>query len=178
LPAEPLTAWLAASEQVGGLAVDFASLAVAAAWKDDVLEVQMPATAAAAVAFLSRPEMAAGIGRSLAEMAGRVAVVRLVTIAAPAGAPDAESAGRGAEAAPRANPAVSQTALVREATEHPFVARARTVFDAAIRRVDPPRRRAEVASVEGGGLTAAPVSRSASADDEKDCSVAVAGEDD
>jgi DNA polymerase-3 subunit gamma/tau len=156
LPADPMTAWLAASEQVGGLAHDFAAMAVAATWKDETLEVQMPATATAATAFLSRPEMAGGIGRALAEMAGRVAVFRLVTVAAARDETAAEPGqpGRAAESAPRNPPAVSQAALVREASEHPLVARARTVFDAAIRRVEPPRRRvdAEPAEVAGGGV--------------------------
>ena len=166
LPADPMTAWLTASEQVGGLAHDFAAMAVAATWKDETLEVQMPATAAAATAFLSRPEMASGIGRVLAEMAGRVAVFRLVTVAAPRAEPAAESgqAGRPAEPASRAGPAVSQAALVREASEHPLVAKARTVFDAAIRRVEPARRRVDVepAEASGGGVA---VESSAGADD-------------
>jgi DNA polymerase-3 subunit gamma/tau len=166
LPADPLTAWLAASEQVGGLAHDFAAMAVAATWKDETLEVQMPATAAAATAFLSRPEMASGIGRALAEMAGRVAVFRLVTVAAPRDEPAAEPGqpGRPAESPPRGTPAVSQAALVREASEHPLVAKVRTVFDAAIRRVEPPRRRldAEPVDASGGGVAVEP---SVTADD-------------
>jgi len=44
-----------------------------------------------------------------------------------------------APALERARPPRSQAALVREAAGHPLVARAREVFDAAIRRVDPPR---------------------------------------
>ena len=174
LPADPLAAWLAASEQVGGLAFDFASLAAAATWKDDLLEVHMPASAAAAVAFLSRPEMAAGIGRALAEMAGRVAAFRLVTIAPEAASPaeQAGPSGRGGEApTPRAT-AVSQAALVREASEHPFVARARAVFDAAIRRVEPPRRRAE--SVETEGVAVAVAAPAGGAEDD---AAAASGED-
>jgi DNA polymerase-3 subunit gamma/tau len=173
LPADPLAAWLAASEQVGGLAFDFASLAAAAAWKDDLLEVQMPASAAAAVAFLSRPEMAAGIGRALAEMAGRVAAFRLVTLAPEAESPTEQSgpASRGGEATPRPT-VVSQAALVREAAEHPFVAKARTVFDAAIRRVEPPRRRAESVETEGVAVTVA-----APAGVSEDDAVAASGED-
>ena len=156
LPADPMTAWLAASEQVGGLAHDFAAMAVAAMWKDETLEVQMPATAAAATAFLSRPEMAGGIGRALAEMAGRVAVFRLVTVAAPRDEPAAEpgQSGRAAAPAPRGRPAVSQAALVRGASEHPLVAKARTVFDAAIRRVEPPRRRVDAEPAEVAGSVA------------------------
>jgi hypothetical protein len=141
-------------------------MAVAATWKDETLEVQMPATAAAATAFLSRPEMASGIGRALAEMAGRVAVFRLVTVAAPRDEPAAEPGqpGRPAESPPRGTPAVSQAALVREASEHPLVAKVRTVFDAAIRRVEPPRRRldAEPVDASGGGVAVEP---SVTADD-------------
>jgi DNA polymerase-3 subunit gamma/tau len=166
LPADPMTAWLAASEQVGGLAHDFAAMAVAATWKDETLEVHMPATAAAATAFLSRPEMASGIGRALAEMAGRVTVFRLVTVVAPRAEPAAEPGqpARHAEPASRGTPAVSQAALVREASEHPLVAKARTVFDAAIRRVEPARRRVDAEPVEavGGGVA---VESSVGADD-------------
>ena len=176
LPADPLTAWLAASEQVGGLAHDFAAMAVAATWKDETLEVQMPATAAAATAFLSRPEMASGIGRALAEMAGRVAVFRLVTVAVPRDESAAEPAqpGRPAESAARGAPAVSQAALVREASEHPLVARARTVFDAAIRRVEPPRRRVDAEPVEAGGGGTATVE---SATGSEDAFASASGED-
>jgi hypothetical protein len=135
-------------------------MAVAAAWKDEALEVQMPATAAAATAFLSRPEMASGIGRALAEMAGRTTVFRLVTVAVPRDEPAAEPGqpGRPMESPPRGTPAVSQAALVREASEHPLVAKARTVFDAAIRRVEPPRRRldAEPVDASGGGVAVEP----------------------
>jgi hypothetical protein len=35
----------------------------------------------------------------------------------------------------------TQAALLREAAEHPLVAHARTLFDAAIRKVEPPRAR-------------------------------------
>jgi DNA polymerase-3 subunit gamma/tau len=63
--------------------------------------------------------------------------------AAPGGA--SRQAGAAAGPEPRDGPAErprahrSQAALVREATAHPLVARARDLFDAAIRRVDPPR---------------------------------------
>ena len=42
--------------------------------------------------------------------------------------------------AERPRAARSQAALVREVSGHPFVARAKDLFDAAIRRVDPPRQ--------------------------------------
>jgi hypothetical protein len=95
-----------------------------------------------------------------------VAVFRLVTLAAPRDEPATEPGqpGRPAESAPRGAAPVSQTVLVREATEHPLVAKARTVFDAAIRRVEPPRRRldAEPVDASSGGVAVEP---SVSADD-------------
>jgi hypothetical protein len=48
-------------------------------------------------------------------------------------APDVEAS------AERPRAARSQAALLREVSGHPFVARAKDLFDAAIRRVDPPR---------------------------------------
>ena len=56
---------------------------------------------------------------------------------APADAPMTPDVTASAER-PRA--ARSQAALLREVSGHPFVARAKDLFDAAIRRVDPPRQ--------------------------------------
>ncbi|NCX97802.1 MAG: hypothetical protein EBX35_04290, partial [Planctomycetia bacterium] len=68
------------------------------------------------------------------------------------------SAGDEPERPPQ--PAVaSQAALMRAATEHPLVAHARGLFDAAIRKVEPLRSRpaepATVAVAGPGGPTAA-----------------------
>jgi hypothetical protein len=141
LPDDPLAAWRAASEACGGLAVDFAATAASATWRDHQLEVSFPATAATAVAFLNRTEVMAAIVKSLAGMAGRPIVCRLVT-SEPAAAepkrPDARQESRRESARPAA---ASQVALLREAADHPLVAHARDLFDAAIRRVEPRQRR-------------------------------------
>jgi DNA polymerase-3 subunit gamma/tau len=129
LPDDAAAAWHAAAEAHGGLAVDFAAAATAVAWRDGGLEVTMPAEASTAAAFLRRPEVSAGIGKALAGMAGRAVRVALVT-AAPAAVP--------ATAAARPTAVVPQATLVREAAEHPLVKQARTLFDAAIRKVEPP----------------------------------------
>ena len=133
LPADAMAAWQAGAEACGGLAADFAAAASAAAWRDGMLEVTIPAKAATAAAYLRRSEVAAGIGKALSGLAGRA--VRFTIAVEPA------VAGRTADPAARPAAAVSQAALVREAAEHPLVARARTLFDAAIRKVEPPRRR-------------------------------------
>ena len=63
--------WLQACEAVGGLAADFGATVEAVRWNDDLLEVVLPAAATTAAAFLRRPEVSAGIIRSLSELAGR-----------------------------------------------------------------------------------------------------------
>jgi DNA polymerase-3 subunit gamma/tau len=133
LPADAAAAWRAGTEAFGGLAADLADAASAVAWRDDVLEVTMPGEASTAAAYLRRPEVAAGIGKALSGLAGRT--VRFTLVVAPV------VAGRTPAQAARPVAAVSQAALLREAAEHPLVARARTLFDAAIRKVEPPRPR-------------------------------------
>ena len=136
LPPDPRAMWQAASSVLEGLAGDCAAEAISAAWRDDVLEVLLPAQATTAAAFLRRPEVAASISRALEDLAGR-RVAHAVAFAAAASA-----AGPAAgEEPPRPVAAASHAALMREATEHPLVAHARTVFDAAIRKVEPARPR-------------------------------------
>jgi DNA polymerase-3 subunit gamma/tau len=137
LPADAAAAWRAAAEAFGGLTADFAAAATAVTWRDGQLEVTMPAEATTAASFLRRPEVTAGIGKALAAMAGRAVRFSLVA-AAPVPAADV-AADRGPAA--RGPAVVSQAALVREAAEHPLVKHARSVFDAAIRKVEPPRPR-------------------------------------
>jgi hypothetical protein len=82
---------------------------------------------------------------SVPEPADRAAVGRQRTVSplsssageAPADAAVTPDVTASAER-PRA--ARSQAALLREVSGHPFVARAKDLFDAAIRRVDPPRQ--------------------------------------
>ena len=176
LPSDPLAAWEACGEAVGGLATDFVAMAGRVAWVDDVLEASFPAEATTAVAFLSRPEMVAALNRALSEAAGRPLRHRIkqepkaaVKPQAPraAGAGAATGAGGaergGSEPAPPA-PALgrSQAALLRDTLEHPLVIQARSLFDAAIRKVEQGRARApsveptQVAAVTDGDGAALP----------------------
>jgi hypothetical protein len=147
LPADAAAAWKAASATLEGLAGDCAAEAIGAAWRDDLLEVTLPAPAATAAAFLRRPEVSAAIARALETLAGRRvrhAIVMTEAAAGPAVTKPAEQ--------PRPVSVQTQASLLREAGEHPLVAHARTLFDAAIRKVEPPRSRepratASVASV-------------------------------
>jgi DNA polymerase-3 subunit gamma/tau len=136
LPLDPLAAWQAAATAVGGLAGDCATEATGATWRDGQLEITLPAQAATAAAFLRRPEAAAAVMRALETVAGRRirhAIVLAEAAAEPAVATLVEQ--------PRPTGVQTQAALLREAAEHPLVAHARTLFDAAIRKVEPPRPR-------------------------------------
>ncbi|MGI9176384.1 MAG: DNA polymerase III subunit gamma/tau [Pirellulales bacterium] len=151
LPAEPLRAWQAVVETLDGLAADFAAEVSGAVWNNGVLEVLLPAQAATAASFLKRPEVASTIMRSLESLAGRHVrhVIQLATASASPATPTV--AGE-----PSARPAATQThaALLREVAEHPLVAHARTVFDAAIRKVDPPRSPRPVTIAAAGPMLA------------------------
>ena len=170
LPADPLAAWQQAGEAVGGIAADFAAMATRAVWREDLLEVGLPADATTAASFLRRPEVAAGIARVLAEIAGRplkhtIVIEAVATRAAATGVPanGAVGADRHEPAAEKPRPAHSQAALLREAMEHPLVMHARTLFDAAVRKVEPPRRQevAVTAEMPGAGDPELPDDRAA-----------------
>jgi DNA polymerase-3 subunit gamma/tau len=170
LPADPLAAWQQAGEAVGGIAADFAAMATRAVWREDLLEVGLPADATTAASFLRRPEVAAGIARVLAEITGRplkhtIVIEAVATRAAATGVPanGAVGADRHEPAAEKPRPAHSQAALLREAMEHPLVMHARTLFDAAVRKVEPPRRQevAVTAEMPGAGDTELPDDRAA-----------------
>ncbi|MFM7242595.1 MAG: DNA polymerase III subunit gamma/tau [Planctomycetaceae bacterium] len=143
LPADAHATWLGVAASLEGLLADFAAEAVSATWRDDLLDVSLPATATTAVAFLRRPESAAAIARGLEAAVGR-RVRHAVALAA------AEVEVPTPVAAQPARPVVSQAALLREVSEHPLVAHAMTVFDAAIRKVEPRKPRPAVAATVGG----------------------------
>ena len=152
--AEPVDIWRRAGETVGGLAADFAAEATAVTWRGDVLEATIPASAATAISFLRRPQTVASLATAASELVGRaVKTVLVVGENEPTAAPEHSPAAN--EPGPR-RPVASQSALVREAMEHPFVVHARQVFDAAIRKVEPPRQ------------TPVPASRAANGSDDAD----------
>jgi DNA polymerase III subunit gamma/tau len=143
-PPDPLATWRHVAAGLEGLAADFAATATAARWRDDLLEVTLPAEAAAAAGILRRPEAAAAIAAGLERLVGRPLRHTIVLAAADAVEAPVPAA--------RKRPAASQAALVKAAAEHPLVAHARTLFDAAIRKVEPPRPR--LPEEAGVGVTA------------------------
>ncbi len=144
LPADAHATWQAVAATLDGLLADFAAEAVSAAWRDECLEVTLPATATTAAAFLRRPESTAAITRGLAAAVGR-RVRHAVSLAEA----DADAVAATPVPAQPPRPVVSQAALLREVSEHPLVAHAMTVFDAAIRKVEPRRPRPPVAVPAG-----------------------------
>jgi len=166
LPADPRAAWLSGSDAVGGLAVDFAAAARSVVWRDDVLVVSLPADATTAAAFLRRPEVSRGLSAALSTLAGRPLGFS-ITIDPPA-AGSAASTGP----PPRQSSAATQSARLKAAADHPLVARARTVFDAAIRSVEPPRRTEDVVAGAAPGPVAAPTGTLAADEGEPDASLA------
>ena len=161
LPPDPRAAWLQACETVGGLAADFAAAATEVRWNDGVLEVVIPAAATTAATFLRRPEAAAGIARALSDAAGqslRHAIV--VSQAAPA-------EGLPGPAAERPRPVPSQAALLRDVMDHPLVTQARTLFDAAVRKVEPARP-ADPVPTGAAATAASPAAAAAVAEEESD----------
>jgi len=168
LPADPLDAWRRGADAVGGLAVDFAELASRASWRDDVLEVVLPGSAGNAASFLRRPEIAAGLTRALTELAGRAVRHSLVIDSSPEPvALAAESDGRATGAAERGRPIMSQAAMLREVAEHPMVAHVRTLFDAAVRKVEPARPQPAAAVQPAVTPSAEASARAAVADDDE-----------
>ncbi len=129
LPANAAAVWHAATGTLEGLVADFAGTVSSVAWKDEVLELTLPAEATAAAAFLGRPDSQATIAGALESEIGRP--VRHAIVMAPASARPAVK--------PAAAPAQSQAALMKAALDHPLVAHARTLFDAAVRKVEPLR---------------------------------------
>ena len=141
-------------------------MASGAAWRDDVLEVVLPASAGNGASFLRRPEIAAALTRALTQLVGRPVRHCLVIDSSPepvAAAVDSE--GRASSTAERGRPAMSHAAMLRDAAEHPLVAHVRTLFDAAVRKVEPPRPRPAAAAQPAVAPVAEASARAAVADD-------------
>jgi hypothetical protein len=134
LPARPLEVWLQAGEAEGGLVADFAATAKLAAWRGEVLEVTIPASATTALSFLRRPTTTTGLNQALSAACGRPVRYQLVVEAAVAAADEPALA-------PPPVAVRSQAGLLREALEHPMVAHALKLLDAAVRKVEPARAR-------------------------------------
>lgn len=140
LPANAMELWHEVTASVEGLMADFAAMATSVAWKDDLLEVTLPAEAAAGATFLGRSDSQGVIIAALEARLGH-AVRYAIALAAPVARTIEKPSGP---------PAQSQAGLMKSALDHPLVAHARGLFDAAVRKVEPLRsmeRRVAVTAV-------------------------------
>ena len=143
---EPLVIWKNAGEIVGGLASDFAAMATSASQEANHFKIEFPASAGSATAFLNRNEITKQFQNALENLTGQSCRYSVVlqepeSAATPSGSTPSQD---GTLNKPSKNPlsktVISSSGLLKEAVQNPLVSHALTTFDAAIRKVDPPRK--------------------------------------
>ena len=143
---DPLVIWKNAGEIVGGIASDFAAMAASAKQDANHFKIEFPATAASATAFLNRNEITKQFQTALENLTGqscRYSV--LLQERGAATTPSGSKTSRDGELNKPSKPppkatVVSSAGLLKEAVQNPLVSHALETFDAAIRKVDPPRK--------------------------------------
>ena len=146
---EPLVIWKNAGELVGGLASDFAAMATSASQEANHFKIEFPASAGSATAFLNRNEITKQFQNALENLTGQSCRYSVVLQEPESAATPSESAQSqdGTFNKPSKNPlsktVISSSGLLKEAVQNPLVSHALTTFDAAIRKVDPPRKPAK-----------------------------------
>ncbi len=143
---EPLVIWKNAGEIVGGLASDFAAMAESVSQEANHFKVEFPASAGSATAFLNRNEITKQFQNALENITGQSCRYSVVlqeedSAGTPSGSTPSQD---GTLNKPSKNPlsktVISSSGLLKEAVQNPLVSHALTTFDAAIRKVDPPRK--------------------------------------
>ena len=138
--------WINAGEIVGGLASDFAAMATSASEEANHFKIEFPATAASATAFLTRNEITKQFQTALENLTGQSC--RYSVILREQGATTKPSGSKTfrdgvlnkpSKPFPKAT-VLSSAGLLKEAVQNPLVSHALETFDAAIRKVDPPRK--------------------------------------
>lgn len=143
---EPLVIWKNAGEIVGGLASDFAAMAVSASQEANHFKIEFPASAGSATAFLNRNEITKQFQNALENLTGQscrylVVLQEQESAATPAGtAPSQDGILNHPSKNPHKKTVISSAGLLKEAVQNPLVSHALATFDAAIRKVDPPRK--------------------------------------
>ena len=141
---EPLVIWKNAGELVGGLASDFAAMATSASQEANHFKIEFPASAGSATAFLNRNEITAKFQNALETLTGQscrysVALHEKGT-ANPSGFTNAQNGSSNKSSTPFKKTVLSSAGLLKETVKNPLVSHALTTFDAAIRKVEPPRK--------------------------------------
>ena len=141
---EPLVIWKNAGELVGGLASDFAAMAASVSQEANHFKIDFPASAGSATAFLSRNEIAKQFQSALETLTGqpcRYSVALQEKGATnPLGSTTAQNGSSNKPSTPSKKTVISSAGLLKETVQNPLVSHALTTFDAAIRKVDPPRK--------------------------------------
>tara|TARA_Y100000385_G_scaffold289943_1_gene361111 strand:+ start:28 stop:1818 length:1791 start_codon:yes stop_codon:yes gene_type:complete len=146
LDTEPLVIWKNAGGIVGGLASDFAAMAASASQESNHFKIEFPASAGSAAAFLNRNEITKQFQNALENLTGQscrysVILQEQESAATPSGSTPPQN---GSLNKPSKNPlnktVISSAGLLKEAVQNPLVSHALATFDAAIRKVDPPRK--------------------------------------
>jgi hypothetical protein len=122
-------------------------MAISAIREADHFKINFPASARSAIAFLNRPEILKQFQTALESKTGQSCRFSVV-LQEEANWTTLVKADAARKQSPQAHkavqqPAVSSAGLLKETIKHPLVSHALTTFDAAIRKVDPPRRPAD-----------------------------------
>lgn len=142
--AEPLVIWKNAGELVGGLASDFAAMAASVSQEASHFKIEFPASAGSATAFLSRNEITKQFQSALETLTGQSCRYSVVLqekgTTNSSGSIPAQNGSSSKPSTPSKKTVISSAGLLKETVQNPLVSHALTTFDAAIRKVDPPRK--------------------------------------
>ena len=142
--AEPLVIWKNAGELVGGLASDFAAMATSVSQEASHFKIEFPASAGSATAFLSRNEITKQFQSALDTLTGQSCQYSVVLqekgTTNSSGSIPAQNGSSSTPSTPSKKTVISSAGLLKETVQNPLVSHALTTFDAAIRKVDPPRK--------------------------------------
>ena len=142
--AEPLVIWKNAGELVGGLASDFAAMAASVSQEASHFKIEFPASAGSATAFLSRNEITKQFQSALdtltAQSCRYSVVLQEKGTTNSSGSIPAQNGSSSKPSTPSKKTVISSAGLLKETVQNPLVSHALTTFDAAIRKVDPPRK--------------------------------------
>lgn len=142
--AEPLVIWKNAGELVGGLASDFAAMAASVSQEASHFKIEFPASAGSATAFLSRNEITKQFQSALETLTGQSCRYSVVLqekgTTNSSGSIPAQNGSSSKQSTPSKKTVISSAGLLKETVQNPLVSHALTTFDAAIRKVDPPRK--------------------------------------
>jgi DNA polymerase-3 subunit gamma/tau len=143
---EPLVIWKNAGEIVGGLASDFAAMAASASQEANHFKIEFPASAGSATAFLNRNEITKQFQNALENLTGQscrysVVLQEQESVATPSALTSPQNGSlNNPSKKPLKKTVKSSAGLLKEAIQNPLVSHALVTFDAAIRKVDPPRK--------------------------------------